>query len=248
MTTDEATTSGSATPAEPGDSGGSLVWLWITLALLVVAIAVAIAVTASRRRAQQLEQERLDREQELAALADANPPTWAGGTGAPYTSPADRAGYQPYDAGQSYGLLSGREGDGPALYSGQGRYRTDRPLRAADPVDQPGRAGRGPAHHRDPADTGGTPGTPPPATPPAASARTRPDSAADPAVRSRTGGRCRTRRAPSSGRRSGTRTKPGTSHRGAADSAARLCLRVLPAAEPGALTLCASVLLSTLAR
>ncbi|WP_157970698.1 hypothetical protein [Nakamurella deserti] len=141
VTTGEATTTGSAAPAEPVDPGRNLWWVWVTLALLVVAAAVAVAVTASRRRAQQLEQEQLDREAELAAMADTHPPTWAGGTGAPYTSPPPRPGYEPYDPGQSYGLLSGRDGDGPALYSGQGlggqASRDDEPpTRWIDPDDR----------------------------------------------------------------------------------------------------------------
>jgi hypothetical protein len=145
VTTGVSTTSGEVTPATPSDSGGSLWWLWVTLALLVVAVAVAVAVTASRRRAQQLEQERLDREQELAGMAATDPPTWAGGTGAPYTSPAPPTGptgYQPYDQGQSYGLLSGREGDGPSLYSGQGvgdgPERYEPPTRWISPEERSG--------------------------------------------------------------------------------------------------------------
>ena len=138
VTTSEETTTGEVTPVQPSGSGGSLWWLWVTLVLLVVAIAVAVAVTASRRRAQQLEQERLDREQELADLAAATPPTWAGGTGAPYTSPADRPDYRPYGPDQSYGLLSGRQGDGPALYSGQGLGddRDEPPTRWIDTDDR----------------------------------------------------------------------------------------------------------------
>jgi hypothetical protein len=168
VTTGEATTTGEAAPAEPAESGQSLWWVWVTLALLVVAVAVAVAVTASRRRAQQLEQEQLDREQELAAMAAANPPTWAGGTGAPYSSPAARPGYEPYDPGQSYGLLSGREGDGPALYSGQGlggqAARDDEPpTRWIDPDD---RSADLPTTAIRP-DSGGTPPPAAPSTPPA---------------------------------------------------------------------------------
>lgn len=129
VTTAESTTSEPVVPVTPSDSGTNLWWLWVTLALLVVAVAVGVAVVASRRRAQLLEQERLDREAELAAAAAADESAaaaaaaaaWPTGTGAPYTSPADRPGYQPYDPGRSYdGLLSGRQGEGPALYSGQG--------------------------------------------------------------------------------------------------------------------------------
>lgn len=185
VTTAASTTSEPVTPATPTTSSTNLWWLWVTLALLVVAAGVGVAVVASRRRAQLLEQERLDRAAALAAAdreeaaADAAAAAaagaagaWPAGTDAPYTSPADRSGYQPYDPGRSYdGLLSGRQGDGPSLYSGQGL--DDGPTARQEPpttwIDPEGRSSDLPttAIRPDQAGSAPTPASTPPAEPPA---------------------------------------------------------------------------------
>jgi heme exporter protein D len=181
-TTTPSTTSEAATPAEPADSGGSLAWLWVAIALLVVAIAVAVAVTTSRRRAQQLEQDRLDQEAELVGLAAAQPPVWPTGTGAPYTSPTQQGGYEPHDPGQSYGLLSGREGDGPALYSGQGAgqgptERYEPPTRWVGPDEG---AGDLPTTAIRPDQSGGSTPVPPPVAEPPGTQRFDPSNETQP--------------------------------------------------------------------
>lgn len=113
-----ATSSADVVAVTPADSGRNLWWLWVTLILLVVVAGIIAAVAMSRRRAQLLEQERLDREQFLAAAEAA--------AAEPVRPPTPPRGYEPGDPGQSYGLLSGRQGDGPALYSGQGEPPTTR--------------------------------------------------------------------------------------------------------------------------
>ncbi len=138
-TTALATTSFAAAPATSTGSGTSLWWLWLLLALLVVAVAVAVAVVSARRRAQLLEQQEWDREQELAAAASA-PAGWPAAT-APRAAVADPQSPpdSPYDDGRSYdGLLSGRQGDGPDLYSGQGVAAEPEPPTRWDGPDEAG--------------------------------------------------------------------------------------------------------------
>ncbi|MEO5833703.1 MAG: hypothetical protein ABIR83_10075, partial [Nakamurella sp.] len=103
-----------------------------------------------------------------AAAAAGAAGAWPTGTGAPYTSPAERSGYQPYDPGRSYdGLLSGRQGDGPSLYSGQGL--DDGPTARQEPpttwIDPQGRSSDLPTTAIQPDQDGFAP-TPPAATPP----------------------------------------------------------------------------------
>lgn len=144
-------------PITPASSGRNLWWLWVTLALLLVAAGITTAVMMSRRRAQELEQERLDRNQQLAEASDLllpPPPTPAPPRVYPPDQPWQPGAYN--DPSQSHGLLSGHQGDGPALYSGQGNY----------PGGQPAPRGVEPATSRIP-----TPPTtripPPPVTGPA---------------------------------------------------------------------------------
>ena len=115
------TSASAAAPVTPASSGSNLWWLWATLALLVVVAGITAAVVLQRRKAQELEQERLDRERELPAVAAANP--------APRVFPPDQPWTGSYnDPSQSHGLLSGHQGDGPALYSGQGSYPPSQPV------------------------------------------------------------------------------------------------------------------------
>ena len=121
-----------AAPVTPTESGSNLWWLWVLLILLVVVAGIVAAVLTSRRRAQLLEQERLDRELEMTPTAD--PQTWRAEQAPRYEARPPTGGYGMNDPGQAGGLLSGRTGDGPALYSGQ---QTGYPVTPPVPDDDP---------------------------------------------------------------------------------------------------------------
>ena len=156
-TSAETTTSEVVAPTQPAQ-GNPLWWLWAALAVIVLIGGLTLAVALSRRRAQQLEQERVAREEQLAAASGGVEPSGgvgpgpyasggfvppgAGAAAGDYPGSADHPAFRP---GQERGLLSGHTGEGPALYSGQGgptgagqHYPTPGPRRLGpDPAEPP---------------------------------------------------------------------------------------------------------------